>query len=61
MNRKNTILKNIMSRDFILTDLHNKNSNYNTRAMADFSKVSKNTADIYLWKKSAKEKNMNDF
>ena len=36
LNRKNNILKNIISRDFILSDLHNKNSDYNKRAMEDF-------------------------
>lgn len=50
-----------MSRDFILHDLHNRNLDYNQRAMDDFKKVSQNTAGIYMWKKSVKEKNMNDF
>ena len=50
-----------MSKEFILSDLHEKTTNYNSRALNEFQKMSQNTADIYMWKKSAKEKEMTDF
>lgn len=50
-----------MDRDEILEDLHTRNEDFNKRAMAEFQKTSQQTANIYHWKKAAKEKSMNDF